>query len=208
VAAAEFRFDGPAPDRGRGARCSATARRTGNVRRPSNLAMNLFQPGRRPRNSNISDIDAFAPELPNTPNRLPISPTPPVRRRPSFTPRFSGSHQDAIKKGFEAPGARTTRYGACPYLPIDPKHVGPFRTRAVIRVNSQFGPRAASLYIMKGRAWLRPAQAATDRVLPRHPDDHRGLRHRGSARPICGARFSEEVPARVGRRSPLVGPRG
>jgi 2-isopropylmalate synthase len=64
---------------------------------------------------------------------------------------FSGSHQDAIKKGFEALDARTEngtydQWGV-PYLPIDPKHVG--RTyEAVIRVNSQSG-KGGVAYVMK-----------------------------------------------------------
>jgi 2-isopropylmalate synthase len=69
---------------------------------------------------------------------------------------FSGSHQDAIKKGFDALEARTLAAGrkpgdyetwGVPYLPIDPKHVG--RTyEAVVRVNSQSG-KGGVAYIMK-----------------------------------------------------------
>ncbi len=59
---------------------------------------------------------------------------------------FSGSHQDAIKKGFEALDPDYERWGV-PYLPIDPKHVG--RTyEAVIRVNSQSG-KGGVAYVMK-----------------------------------------------------------
>jgi 2-isopropylmalate synthase len=59
---------------------------------------------------------------------------------------FSGSHQDAIKKGMEALPRDYTVWGV-PYLPIDPKHVG--RTyEAVIRVNSQSG-KGGVAYIMK-----------------------------------------------------------
>jgi 2-isopropylmalate synthase len=59
---------------------------------------------------------------------------------------FSGSHQDAIKKGFQALGADYDAWEV-PYLPIDPKHVG--RTyEAVIRVNSQSG-KGGVAYIMK-----------------------------------------------------------
>ena len=61
---------------------------------------------------------------------------------------FSGSHQDAIKKGFEAlPATRLRASWEVPYLPIDPHHVG--RTyEAVIRVNSQSG-KGGVAYIMK-----------------------------------------------------------
>jgi 2-isopropylmalate synthase len=59
---------------------------------------------------------------------------------------FSGSHQDAIKKGFAALGTDYEEWGV-PYLPIDPKHVG--RTyEAVIRVNSQSGTGGVA-YIMQ-----------------------------------------------------------
>jgi 2-isopropylmalate synthase len=59
---------------------------------------------------------------------------------------FSGSHQDAIKKGFAALGTDYEEWGV-PYLPIDPKHVG--RTyEAVIRVNSQSG-KGGVAYIMQ-----------------------------------------------------------
>ena len=59
---------------------------------------------------------------------------------------FSGSHQDAIKKGFEALPDDADRFEV-PYLPIDPKHVGR-SYEAVIRVNSQSGKGGVS-YIMK-----------------------------------------------------------
>jgi 2-isopropylmalate synthase len=59
---------------------------------------------------------------------------------------FSGSHQDAIKKGFEALPKDYDTWGV-PYLPIDPKHVGR-NYEAVIRVNSQSG-KGGVAYIMK-----------------------------------------------------------
>ena len=59
---------------------------------------------------------------------------------------FSGSHQDAIKKGFERLGKNYDKWGV-PYLPLDPKHLG--RTyEAVIRVNSQSG-KGGVAYVMK-----------------------------------------------------------
>jgi 2-isopropylmalate synthase len=64
---------------------------------------------------------------------------------------FSGSHQDAIKKGFAALGTDYEVWGV-PYLPIDPKHVG--RTyEAVIRVNSQSG-KGGVAYIMQAEHGL------------------------------------------------------
>jgi 2-isopropylmalate synthase len=59
---------------------------------------------------------------------------------------FSGSHQDAIKKGIEKLGPNYTEWGV-PYLPIDPRHVGR-SYEAVIRVNSQSG-KGGVAYVMK-----------------------------------------------------------
>jgi 2-isopropylmalate synthase len=116
--------------------------RTGNVD-VVNLAMNLFMQGVDPK-LDISDIDHLR-RVTEYCNRLPISIRHPFVGDLVYT-SFSGSHQDAIKKGFQALG---TDYEAweVPYLPIDPKHVG--RTyEAVIRVNSQSG-KGGVAYIMK-----------------------------------------------------------
>ena len=116
--------------------------RTGNVDIIT-LAMNLFSQGIDPE-LDISDIDALRRAAEYC-NRLPVHPRHPYVGDLVYT-AFSGSHQDAIKKGIEAlPGD----YEAwqVPYLPIDPKHVG--RTyEAVIRVNSQSG-KGGVAYIMK-----------------------------------------------------------
>src|SRR5262249_23760869 len=77
--------------------------------------------------------------------RLPVHPRHPYVGDLVYT-AFSGSHQDAIKKGMEAL-PRDYQVWEVPYLPIDPKHVG--RTyEAVIRVNSQSG-KGGVAYIMK-----------------------------------------------------------
>src|SRR6185503_9714997 len=82
--------------------------------------------------------------------RLPVHPRHPYVGDLVYT-SFSGSHQDAIKKGFEALPADYDTWGV-PYLPIDPKHVG--RTyEAVIRVNSQSG-KGGVAYIMKAEHGL------------------------------------------------------
>ena len=70
-------------------------------------------------------------------NRLPVHPRHPYVGDLVYT-AFSGSHQDAIKKGFEALGKDYDAWEV-PYLPIDPHHVGR-SYEAVIRVNSQFEP--------------------------------------------------------------------
>ena len=117
--------------------------RTGNVDIVT-LAMNLFAQGVDP-GLDISDIDALSRVAEYCSNRMPVHPRHPYAGDLVFT-AFSGSHQDAIKKGIEALRV-TTRLWEVPYLPIDPKHVG--RTyEAVIRVNSQSG-KGGVAYIMK-----------------------------------------------------------
>lgn len=145
VAAAEFGVMAGA-DRVEGT-LFGNGERTGNVD-IVNLAMNLFANGVDPQ-LDISDIDALRRTAEYC-NRLPVHPRHPYVGDLVYT-AFSGSHQDAIKKGFEALELRTVdgEYGqwGVPYLPIDPKHVG--RTyEAVIRVNSQSG-KGGVAYVMK-----------------------------------------------------------
>ena len=116
--------------------------RTGNVD-IVNLAMNLFMNGVDPK-LDITDIDALR-RVAEYCNRLPVHPRHPYVGDLVYT-AFSGSHQDAIKKGFEALPANYSEWGV-PYLPIDPKHVGR-SYEAVIRVNSQSG-KGGVAYIMK-----------------------------------------------------------
>jgi 2-isopropylmalate synthase len=116
--------------------------RTGNVDVVT-LAMNLFAQGVDP-GLDISDIDGLR-RIAEHCNRLPVHPRHPYVGDLVYT-AFSGSHQDAIKKGMEAL-PRDYKVWEVPYLPIDPKHVG--RTyEAVIRVNSQSG-KGGVAYIMK-----------------------------------------------------------
>src|SRR5205814_3059342 len=82
--------------------------------------------------------------------RLPVHPRHPYVGDLVYT-AFSGSHQDAIKKGLEAQPADYAVWDV-PYLPIGPKHVG--RTyEAVIRVNSQSG-KGGVAYLMKAEHGL------------------------------------------------------
>ena len=118
--------------------------RTGNVDIVT-LALNLFSQGVDPELdlSNIDNLRRVAEYC----NRLPVHPRHPYGGDLVYT-AFSGSHQDAIKKGFAAL-AHPTNYPVweVPYLPIDPMHVG--RTyEAVIRVNSQSG-KGGVAYIME-----------------------------------------------------------
>jgi 2-isopropylmalate synthase len=116
--------------------------RTGNVDVVT-LALNLFSQGVDPQ-LDFADIDA-ARRIVEHCNRLPVHPRHPYVGDLVYT-AFSGSHQDAIKKGFEALGGDYALWEV-PYLPIDPHHVGR-SYEAVIRVNSQSG-KGGVAYIMK-----------------------------------------------------------
>jgi 2-isopropylmalate synthase len=140
VAAAEFGVMAGA-DRVEGT-LFGNGERTGNVD-VINLAMNLFAMGVDPE-LDISDIDHLRRVVEYC-NRLPVHPRHPYAGDLVYT-SFSGSHQDAIKKGFMALPKDYQVWGV-PYLPIDPKHVG--RTyEAVVRVNSQSG-KGGVAYIME-----------------------------------------------------------
>ncbi|MFK7916503.1 MAG: 2-isopropylmalate synthase [Ilumatobacter sp.] len=147
VAAAEFGVMAGA-DRVEGT-LFGNGERTGNVD-VVNLAMNLFMNGVDPE-LDITDIDKLR-RVAEYCNRLPVSPRHPYVGDLVYT-AFSGSHQDAIKKGLDRLDARrdpdTGEYDmfAVPYLPIDPKHVGR-SYEAVIRVNSQSG-KGGVAYVMK-----------------------------------------------------------
>ncbi|NMG47683.1 2-isopropylmalate synthase [Azoarcus communis] len=106
--------------------------RTGNVDIVT-LALNLYTQGVAP-GLDFSDINAVARTVEYC-NQLPIHPRHPYVGDLVFT-AFSGSHQDAIKKGFAAQEAGAP--WSVPYLPIDPADVGRSYD-SVIRVNSQSG---------------------------------------------------------------------
>ena len=144
VAAAEFGVMAGA-DRVEGT-LFGNGERTGNVD-IVNLAMNLFANGVDPE-LDISDIDALRRTAEYC-NRLPVPERLPYVGDLVYT-AFSGSHQDAIKKGLErldqSGGGDYDQWGV-PYLPIDPHHVGR-SYEAVIRVNSQSG-KGGVAYVMK-----------------------------------------------------------
>ncbi|MDT0327396.1 2-isopropylmalate synthase [Nocardiopsis lambiniae] len=125
--------------------------RTGNVCLVT-LGLNLFSQGVDPK-IDFSDIDEIRRTVEHC-TQLPVAPRHPYGGDLVYT-AFSGSHQDAIKKGFaaleadaEAAGVPVDAYGwDVPYLPIDPKDVGR-NYEAVIRVNSQSGKGGVS-YIMQ-----------------------------------------------------------
>ena len=125
--------------------------RTGNVDLVT-LGMNLFSQGIDPQ-IDFSNIDEIRRTVEHC-NQLPVHERHPYGGDLVFT-AFSGSHQDAIKKGFEwlekdAAAAGTDVNGvpwAVPYLPIDPHDLGR-SYEAVVRVNSQSG-KGGVAYIMK-----------------------------------------------------------
>ncbi|WP_295840721.1 2-isopropylmalate synthase [uncultured Microbacterium sp.] len=125
--------------------------RTGNVDLVA-LGVNLLTQGIDPQ-IDFSDIDQVKRTVEYC-NQLPVPERSPWAGDLVFT-AFSGSHQDAIKKGFEAMEARAQAEGkstddiewAVPYLPIDPKDLGR-SYEAVIRVNSQSG-KGGVAYLLK-----------------------------------------------------------
>ncbi|GAA1137211.1 2-isopropylmalate synthase [Ornithinicoccus hortensis] len=153
--------------------------RTGNVCLVT-LGMNLFSQGIDPQ-INFSDIDAIRRTVEHC-NQLPVPERHPYGGDLVFT-AFSGSHQDAIKKGLEAMERDATEAGTpvddfrweVPYLPIDPKDVGR-NYEAVIRVNSQSG-KGGVAYVMKSEHKLdlpRRLQIEFSRVIQQHTDGEGG----------------------------------
>lgn len=125
--------------------------RTGNVD-IVNLALNLYTQGIHPH-LDFSDIQSII-DIVTQCNDLPVHPRHPYAGELVFT-AFSGSHQDAVKKGFEEQAQRHTRNLAndeaqiwdMPYLPLDPADLG-CSYEAVIRVNSQSG-KGGVAYLVK-----------------------------------------------------------
>ncbi|CAI1563366.1 2-isopropylmalate synthase [Serratia proteamaculans] len=147
----------PHNDRGTGVACAELAmlagadrvegclfgngERTGNVDLVT-LALNLYTQGIAP-GLDFSQLKQVV-EVVEQCNQLPVHPRHPYAGELVFT-AFSGSHQDAIKKGFAAQQQRQDGLWQVPYLPLDPVDVG-CSYEAVIRVNSQSGK--------SGAAWL------------------------------------------------------
>lgn len=122
--------------------------RTGNVDLVT-LALNLYTQGIYP-NLDFSDM-AKVIEIVEKCNKIPIHPRAPYGGQ-LVVCAFSGSHQDAIKKGFKKYEDQVAKTGdttwSMPYLPLDPQDIG--RTyEAIIRVNSQSGKGGASWIILR-----------------------------------------------------------
>ena len=143
--------------------------RTGNVDLVT-LALNLYSQGVSP-GLDFSDINAVARCFEHC-TQLPIHPRHPYVGDLVFT-AFSGSHQDAIKKGFavQTPEALWNM----PYLPIDPADLG--RTYdSVIRINSQSG-KGGIAYLLEaeyGVVMPRRLQVEFSGIVQRHTDTHGG----------------------------------
>jgi 2-isopropylmalate synthase len=153
--------------------------RTGNVDLVT-LGLNLFSQGIDPMIdfSNIDEIRRTTEYV----NQLPVHPRHPYAGELVYT-AFSGSHQDAIKKGFEALEAEAAAAGVpfgeyawdVPYLAIDPHDVGR-SYEAVIRVNSQSG-KGGVAYVMKTGHSLdlpRRLQIEFSRVIQVRTDEEGG----------------------------------
>ena len=177
VAAAELGYQAGA-DRIEGC-LFGNGERTGNVCLVT-LGLNLFTQGVDPQ-IDFSDIDEIRRTVEYC-NQLPVNERHPYGGDLVYT-AFSGSHQDAIKKGFEALERDARAAGvpveehpwAVPYLPIDPKDVGR-SYEAVIRVNSQSG-KGGVAYILKHDYNLdlpRRLQIEFSQVVQRRTDDAGG----------------------------------
>ncbi len=153
--------------------------RTGNVDLVT-LGMNLFSQGIDPM-IDFSDIDEIRRTVEYC-TALPVHPRHPYAGDLVYT-AFSGSHQDAIKKGLEDLERQAAEQGVpvgtlpweAPYLPIDPKDVGR-SYEAVIRVNSQSG-KGGVAYLLKAEHKLdlpRRAQIEFSRVIQERTDAEGG----------------------------------
>ena len=153
--------------------------RTGNVDLVT-LALNLFSQGIDPQ-LDLSDIDEVRRTVEYC-TQLPVHPRHPYAGDLVYT-AFSGSHQDAIKKGFDAIAADAAAAGvpvaehpwALPYLPIDPHDVGR-SYEAVIRVNSQSG-KGGVAYVMRSEHQLdlpRRLQIEFSRIVQAKTDGEGG----------------------------------
>jgi 2-isopropylmalate synthase len=131
--------------------------RTGNVCLVT-VGLNLFSQGIDPTLDfrDIGTLKALVEDV----NRLPVHPRHPYAGELVYT-AFSGSHQDAIKKGFSAREAHGDVIWDVPYLPIDPLDVG--RTyEAVIRVNSQSGKSGVAYLLEQATGYVLPRALAVE----------------------------------------------
>jgi 2-isopropylmalate synthase len=135
-----------------------------------NLALNFYSQGIHP-GLDFSDINAIAREVEQA-TRLPIHPRHPYVGDLVFT-SFSGSHQDAIKKGMAA--QQKDAIWEVPYIPVDPADLG--RTYdSIVRVNSQSG-KGGIAYLLErdyGVVMPRRMQVEFSALVQRHMDSAEG----------------------------------
>jgi 2-isopropylmalate synthase len=122
------------------------------------VALNMYTQGINPE-LDFSDIDEVIQTVEYC-NQLPVHPRHPYAGELVFT-AFSGSHQDAIKKGFAAQDARNDLIWDVPYLPIDPKDLGR-DYEAVIRVNSQSGKGGVAWVLEQDKGLKMPKRMQAD----------------------------------------------
>lgn len=175
----------PHNDRGTGIACAelallAGAERVegclfGNGERTGNadlvtLALNLYTQGISPGLdfSQMKEVVEVVEEC----NQLPVAPRHPYAGELVFT-AFSGSHQDAIKKGFAARQNAPDTFWQMPYLPLDPADIG-CSYEAVIRVNSQSGKSGAAWLLEQNHNLILPRQLQQDFSLRVQQEAERG----------------------------------
>jgi 2-isopropylmalate synthase len=162
------------------------------------VALNMYTQGVDP-GLDFSDIDEIVQTV-NYCTNIPVHPRTPYAGELVFT-AFSGSHQDAIKKGFAAQEAKNDDLWEVPYLPIDPADLGR-SYEAVIRVNSQSGKGGVAWVIEQDKGLKLPKKLQAD--LSRHvqalaDETSREL----NAEDIWGA-FEGAYLAREGERFQLI----
>ena len=122
------------------------------------VALNMYTQGVHP-GLDFSDIDEVIQTVEYC-NQLPVHQRHPYAGELVFT-AFSGSHQDAIKKGFAAQEARNDQIWDVPYLPIDPADLGR-NYEAVIRVNSQSGKGGVAWVLQQDKGLKLPKRMQAD----------------------------------------------
>ncbi len=142
--------------------------RTGNVDLVT-LGLNMLTQGIAPA-LDFSDINNLINVAEHC-NRLPVHPRHPYAGDLVFT-AFSGSHQDAIKKGMKALAEKNDDIWEVPYLPMDPKDVGR-SYEAIIRVNSQSGKGGVAWIMEQDHGLILPRRMQIDfsQVVQRATDD-------------------------------------
>ena len=177
----------PHNDRGTGVACAELAllagadrvegclfgngERTGNVDLVT-LALNLYTQGVSPQ-LDFSQMHEVI-EVVTRCNQLPVHPRHPYAGELVFT-AFSGSHQDAIKKGFAIRDQQQETEWQMPYLPLDPADIG-CSYEAVIRVNSQSGKSGAAWLLEQNHGLQMPRALQQDfsRCVQQETDRHGG----------------------------------